>query len=160
MHGIAPHNVEDLGILFTVRSKRFSALGDIPEQIFDLDKSVTYQTSAFKCTDRYLRTTTTSSGFRIGTLSRLSWNQPSISIVGTPCAARVCSLGCHGEMRDVTDASQCFTTETVGTNRCEIFECLELRSGEPLTEYWQVISLATAQIISARTGFMGPDSVR
>lgn len=36
MHGIAAHNVEDLGIFFTVRTKGFSALGDIPEKIFDL----------------------------------------------------------------------------------------------------------------------------
>lgn len=36
MHGIAAHNVEDLGIFFTVRTKGFPALGDIPEKIFDL----------------------------------------------------------------------------------------------------------------------------
>ena len=36
MHGIAAHNVEDLGIFLTVRAEGLPALGDIPEKVFDL----------------------------------------------------------------------------------------------------------------------------
>lgn len=43
MHSIAPHNVEDLGIFLAVRAEGLSALGDIPEKVFDLHEIRNYQ---------------------------------------------------------------------------------------------------------------------
>lgn len=42
----------------------------------------------------------------------------------------------------MTDTSQCFSAKAVSSNRSEVFECLQLRSGEPLAEDGQVVSLS------------------
>lgn len=65
--------------------------------------------------------------------------------MGPPGAARVGSLGSDGQVRNMTDTSQRFSAKAVGSNGSEIFECLQLRGSEPLTEDGQIASLSRGQ---------------
>jgi hypothetical protein len=46
-----------------------------------------------------------------------------------------------GQVCNMTDASQRFTSKAISSNRSQILELLELRRGESFTEDWEIISL-------------------
>lgn len=91
---------------------------------------------------RDLSAVSSSRRFRVWTLARLWCNKLAISVVDPPGAARVSSLGSDGQVSNMTDTSQCFSTKTVSTNRSEVFECLQLGGGEAFAEDGQVVSLS------------------
>lgn len=61
----------------------------------------------------------------------------------SPCAARPGRLGRDSKMGNMADTSQRFSSKSVGANGGEIFEILQFRSGESLTQDGQIISLQT-----------------
>ena len=88
-----------------------------------------------------LRTTSASGGLWICALAWFRWYKPTIAIVRTPGATRIGSLGCDSQVCYMADACQCLSTETIGTYGSEVLKGLQFRSGEPLAQNWQVISL-------------------
>ena len=94
-----------------------------------------------------------SPGFRLwlSSLAGLRASQLAICVMSFPSTARLFGSCCDFQVSDVTDTCKCFSAETIGADRGEVFKSLQLRGCETLTQDWQIFFLlAISQELSKR----------
>ncbi len=106
MYAVFTNEVEDFGVLFACGAERSPSRRHVVEQIFN----------------RNLCSLSASGRLGVCGMAWLRWNKLAIGILCFPRTARFLGFGRHGQMRDVANARQCFSSEAIRSDGRQIIK--------------------------------------